>query len=96
MSLIVSHESALRYWLTKTGDECVPDYAEVKTVAQVGASMREVREALLPNAASPMEVLLVLAFVLPPRLGGWGFPEIQVNQRIDVDEHLTDFGRKLF
>lgn len=213
MSLIVSHESALCYWLTKTGDECVPDYADVKTVAQVGASMREVREALLPieysekrplhllvpdqqslrslqrvkthlfsgrlppgslcelsganyvsspeftflqvaagrtpietlelgyylcgsfsidekgcgytgqraplttpeniarfldsasgaygvrkarsalryllpNAASPMEVLLVLAFVLPPRLGGWGFPEIQVNQRIDVDEHL--------
>lgn len=88
MSLIVSHESALCYWLTKTGDECVPDYADVKTVAQVSASMREVREALLPNAASPMEVLLVLAFVLPPRLGGWGFPEIQVNQRINVDEHL--------
>lgn len=53
--------------------------------------VRKARSALrylLPNAASPMEVLLVLALVLPPRLGGWGFPEIQVNQRIDVDEHL--------
>lgn len=213
MSLIVSHESALCYWLTKMGDECVPDYSDVGTLARATASMGEVREALLPvdysekkplhllvpdqqglrslrqvkthlfsgrlppgslcelsganyvsspeftflqvaagrslietlelgyylcgsfsigekgcgytgqrpplttpediarfldsadgahgvrkarsalryllpNAASPMEVLLVLAFVLPPRLGGWEFPEIQVNQRIDVDERL--------
>ena len=48
MSLIVSHESALCYWLTKTGDECIPDYADVKAVAQASASMREVRDALLP------------------------------------------------
>ena len=213
MSLIVSHESALCYWLTKTGDECVPDYSDVRTLARATVSMGEVRDALLPvgysekrplhvlvadqqslrslhqvkthlfggrlppgslcelsgsnyvsspeftflqasagrsliellelgyylcgsfsiderghgytgqraplttpediarfldsadgaygvrkarsalryllpNSASPMEVLLALAFVLPPRLGGWEFPEIQVNQRIDVDERL--------
>lgn len=213
MSLFVSHESALCYWLTKTGEECAPDRADVRTLARASVSMGEVEEALLPlgyseqrplhvlvpdqgslrtllrikthlwsgvvlpgsfcelsganyvsspeftflqsavgrslietlelgcclcgtfsigeeghgytgqrlplttpedlarflasadgvygarkarsalryllpNAASPMEVLLVLAFVLPPHLGGWGFPEILVNQRIDVSERL--------
>lgn len=41
-----------------------------------------------PRAASPMEVLLVMTFVLPPALGGWDMPEISVNQRIEVDERL--------
>ena len=53
--------------------------------------LERAREALLyvvPNTASPMEVLLVMAFVLPPSAGGWMMPEIVANQRIDVDEHL--------
>lgn len=45
-------------------------------------------EYVIPSAASPMEVLLMLAFSLPPELGGWGFPPISVNQRIEVDERL--------
>lgn len=213
MSIYLCHDSALCYWLTKTGDECVPDYADSASFAQAGSSMKEIGDALLPicysrqrpleilvpdqqrlrslvsvrthlwgsplppgsfcelsgtnyvsspeftylqaangrdlvetaeigcylcgafsigeeghgytgqrrplttpeeisdylegasgaygvkkarkalpyvlsNAASPMEVLLILAFVLPPRLGGWAFPEIVANQKIDVDEHL--------
>ena len=53
--------------------------------------LERAREALcyvVPNTASPMEVLLVMAFVLPPSAGGWMMPEIVANQRIDVDEHL--------
>lgn len=48
----------------------------------------EALDYVTPLAASPMEVLLVMAFVLPPELGGWGMPEISVNQRIEVDEPL--------
>ena len=213
MPLFVSHESALRYWLTKTEDEVVPDTAGMQSLAQASASMREARQASLPigfsekrplhllvrnqadlrslrearthlcgtplpsgsfnelsganyvsspeltflqmaanrdfvgglevgyylcgsfsigeeghgyvgkrdplttpeaiasfldkmggvygvkkarsalryvrpNAASPMEVLLTLALVLPPRRGGWEFPELSLNQRIDVDPRL--------
>ena len=36
---------------------------------------------VVPGAASPMEVLLVLAFVLPPALGGWVMPETCVTER---------------
>lgn len=43
---------------------------------------------VMPFAASPMEVLLMLAFSLPPELGGWAFPPISANQRIEVDERL--------
>lgn len=43
---------------------------------------------VVPGAASPMEVLLVLAFVLPPALGGWVMPEISANQHIPIDEDL--------
>lgn len=43
---------------------------------------------VVPFTASPMEVLLIMVFTLPPRLGGWGFPEVVANQRIEVDERL--------
>ena len=213
MSICLSHQSALRYWLTKTEEECVPNRSEKKSLAWASASMREIKGALLPFdysqkrplhvlvpqseqrhnlkkvishvwasdlpsgslyelagtnyvcspeltfvqmascrvltevveigchlcgefsiadegrgyvgkrealtspenlgtcidglfrvrgivrarealryvvpcTASPMEVLLVLAFVLPPNCGGWVMPEVVANQRIDVDEHL--------
>lgn len=215
MSLFLSHDSALRYWLTKGGDECVPDVASIGSLAQASASARELGKALLPidyseacpvhllvcdpaslhssglviphlwtgpvsdgsfselsganyvsspeftfvqaaakrdliatleiglylcgvfsigdegygyvgrrmalttpeelasfigrtagaygvkkaraslryvlaRAAFPMEVLLILAFVLPPRLGGWGFPKVVPNERIDVDKRLQE------
>ncbi|HJA28174.1 MAG TPA: hypothetical protein IAA15_01180 [Candidatus Olsenella pullicola] len=35
-----------------------------------------------------MEVLLVIAFALPPSAGGWMMPGIVANQRIDVDKNL--------
>lgn len=213
MSLFLSHDSSLRYWLTKTGDEAVPDVAPVCDLERASASSRELGTSFLPvdysaenpvhvlvsdpaclhsssmliphlwtgplpvgafnelsganyvsspeftilqtsakrsfleslevglylcgtfsigdegrgyvggrrclttpealasflgrctgaygakkaraslryvlaRAASPMEVLLILAFTLPPRLGGWGFPEIVPNEQIAVDEHL--------
>lgn len=52
------------------------------------AVVREALRYLVPDAASPAEVLLVAAFVLPPRLGGWDMPPVSVNQRIDVDSWL--------
>ena len=42
-----------------------------------------------PGAASPMEVLLVMAFTLPPELGGWRMPEVVANQPIGVDDRLV-------
>lgn len=213
MSLFLSHQSALRYWLTKQGYELVPDTAPVLTLARAGCDMREVRLAnlpfdyssdrplhilvpsrslqrslksvrthvcaqplppgsfnelagdnfvsspeltflqvaarrpiteaieigcylcggfsitdegrdymgqrlplttpdamreylerlpgaygvaralraldfVVPRAASPMEVLLVMALRLPPRLGGWALPPIEANTRIEVSEEL--------
>lgn len=213
MAVFVSHESALRYWLTKTGDECVPEVAPVCSLAWANASMKEIKglplpmdfsedrpldvlvpdqaslrslvavkthlwggalpvgsfrelsgssyvsspeftflqvaarrnfvetleigyhlcgafsidgeghgyagqraplttpesiasflaqargaygarkargalRYLRPNVASAMEILLAMAFSLPPGRGGWAFPEITANQRINVDEHL--------
>jgi hypothetical protein len=41
---------------------------------------------LLPNSASPMETVLVLMLILPPRLGGYGFPAPELNMRCYVDE----------
>lgn len=43
---------------------------------------------VVPGTASPMEVLIVLACALPPRLGGWAMPEIVANQRIYIDDDL--------
>ena len=53
--------------------------------------VKKAREALrfiTPGTASPMEVNLSLAFSLPPRLGGWGYPELQANYAIDIPQHL--------
>ena len=43
---------------------------------------------VVPNTASPMEILLCLAFTLPRRLGGWGYPEARANEELDVPDHL--------
>ena len=57
MTLYLSHQSALRYWLTKTGDEVVPDGVSDRNLAFATASMKEVKGAGLPprlfSKASP-------------------------------------------
>ena len=61
MSLFLSHDSALRYWLTKGGDECVPDVASIGSLAQASASARELGKALLPidySEACPVHLLV--------------------------------------
>lgn len=61
MSICLSHESALRYWLTKTGSECVPDCSGRRSLAWARASMREIKEAPLPigySEESPLHVLV--------------------------------------
>ena len=54
-------------------------------------AVKKARDALkfvIPDAASPMEVFLCLAFSLPARLGGWGYPEVQANHTVDIPQHL--------
>lgn len=71
-----------------TTPERIAEYLEMSGGAYGIARAREALRYITPLAASPMEVLLVMAFVLPPRLGGWDLPEISVNQRIEIDERL--------
>lgn len=61
MSICLSHESALRYWLTKTGDECIPNCSERTTLAWASANMSEIKGAYLPFDYSedvPLHVLV--------------------------------------
>ncbi len=61
MPICLSHESALRYWLTKTGDECIPNGSERKNLAWASANMSEIKEAHLPFGYSedvPLHVLV--------------------------------------
>lgn len=61
MSIVLCHESALRYWLTKTSDECVPDVIQGRSLANASASMREIKAAPLPfgfSADRPLHVLV--------------------------------------
>ena len=51
MGLCLGYESALRYWLTKTGDEAVPEVATIGAFKQVEASSSLVKEGTLPFAA---------------------------------------------
>lgn len=48
MSLYLSHESALRYWLTKSGDEEAPEVSDVRSLAQATALASEIAHASLP------------------------------------------------
>lgn len=61
MAIYVSHDSALRYWATKTSDEVIPEPASVATLERASACMRDVREARLPlsySRACPLHVLV--------------------------------------
>ncbi len=48
MGLCVGYESALRYWLTKRGDEALPEGADNRLFAHAEASTRLVRSEHLP------------------------------------------------
>ena len=51
MGLCLGYESALRYWLTKTGGEAVPEVASVGAFGQVEASSALAKEGTLPFEA---------------------------------------------
>lgn len=48
MGLCIGHESALRYWLTKTGDEAIPEHAPSSSFARAEARLRTVLSEHLP------------------------------------------------
>lgn len=61
MALHLSHYSAVRYWLTKSGDECVPDIESVSTLAEATANASDLKEARLPfgfDGRRPLHVLV--------------------------------------
>lgn len=57
MGLCIGYESALRYWLTKTGDEAMPEYAQEGAFRQVEASSALVKEGILPLGPEPSRPL---------------------------------------
>lgn len=71
-----------------TTPERIAEYLAMSGGAYGIARAREALRCVTPLVASPMEVLLAMAFVLPPKWGGWDMPEISANQRIEVDERL--------
>lgn len=48
MGMCIGYESALRYWLTKTGDEALPEPASSAAIVRATAGLREAREESLP------------------------------------------------
>ena len=48
MGLCLGHESALRYWLTKTGDEAMPGHAPLGSFSRAEARLKTVRAERLP------------------------------------------------
>lgn len=90
MSIYLGHESALRYWLTKRGDECVPDRSPFASLVDGTANLRDLRAASLPfdfSESRPLSVLVasqaqlrnsceVSARVLKARLPAGSFCEL--------------------
>lgn len=61
MGIYVSHQSAVRYWLCKSGDECVPNIAFARSLEHASANSGDLREARLPlsyNEDDPLHVLV--------------------------------------
>ena len=61
MALYLSHESAVRYWLTKSGDEATPEVANVQTLALAVAGRAEVMGTVLPldySEGQPLHLLV--------------------------------------
>ena len=60
MGLCLGHESALRYWLTKTGDEVMPDIADGGAFFHATVCAREVKAGHLPFGAEEQRPLHLL------------------------------------
>ena len=61
MAIYLCHQSALRYWLTMTGDRWLPDVAPDASLARASANMREIKRTPLPLEFSedrPLHVLV--------------------------------------
>lgn len=61
MSLYLGHESALRYWLTKRGDEAIPDPSGQASLADSSATASEIKMAALPfdfSSRRPLQLLV--------------------------------------
>ena len=48
MGLCIGYESSLRYWLTKTGGEALPEHMPPGAIRQAEASSALVKEGTLP------------------------------------------------
>lgn len=53
MGLCIGYESSLRYWLTKTGDEALPEAAATGAFRQAEATSALVKEGTLPFGPEP-------------------------------------------
>ena len=53
MGLCIGYESSLRYWLTKTGDEALPEAATAGAFRQAEATSSLVKEGTLPFGPEP-------------------------------------------
>ena len=60
LTVFLGFWTAVEYWLTKPGYECVPESSSVTTLALASAAKRDVREARLPVGWSETKPLHVL------------------------------------
>lgn len=77
MGLYLGHESALRYWLTKRGDECLPDCSPDTTLANATANKGEVISSPLPFECSEERPLHLL---VPSKRGRKSTPGVREHQ----------------
>lgn len=77
MGLYLGYESALRYWLTKRGDECLPDCSPDTTLANATANRSEITSSPLPFGFSEDRPLHLL---VPGNSGRRQTPAVQVHQ----------------
>lgn len=77
MGLYLGHESALRYWLTKRGDECLPDFAPETSLAHATANRSDVHTSVLPLDYSDRRPLHLL---VQGRSEVRGVPEARIHQ----------------
>lgn len=81
MGLCLGHESALRYWLTKRGDECLPDCSPDTSLANASANKGEIISSPLPFGCSEERPLHLL---LPGKGGRRSNPGVREHQLSSV------------
>lgn len=77
MGLYLGHESALRYWLTKRGDECLPDCSPDTSLANATANKGDVISSPLPFEYSEERPLHLL---VPGKGGRRSTPGVREHQ----------------